>query len=318
MSMTRWGILGAAKFAREHMAPAIALAENAQLAAIATRSAQKAEDFRAFNADLRVHCDYDALLDDPQIDAVYIPLPNDMHTPWAIKALEAGKAVLVEKPASLSTAELDCLIAARDASGRFAAEAYMIVHHPQWRKMREIFQSGVLGDMRRVDGVFTYDNSGDPENIRHHAARGGGSVPDIGVYPYGAVRYVTGQEPVEFLSKHIERQGGVDLSARICAAFDGFTFTACTSMRMMRWQGMEFHGSRALARLSAPFNPGVFGEARLELHHADGCFECFRWPQDNQYVLQIEAFQRAMQGESYACPLEFSRGTQVMIDAVLG
>ena len=318
MNITRWGILGAAKFARQHMAPAIALAEGAELTAIATRSAEKANAFKAFNANLTVHNTYDALLHDPNIDAIYIPLPNDMHTPWAIKALEAGKAVLVEKPASLSVAELDQLITARDASKQMVAEAFMIVHHPQWTKMREIFESGQLGEMKRVSGVFTYDNSADPNNIRQQAKRGGGSVPDIGVYPYGAVRFVTGQEPLRLLSKQIEREAGVDVTTHICAAFDGFTFNASTSMRMMRWQAMEFHGTKAFACLTAPFNPGVYGEARLEMHHLDGRVECFRWPKENQYVLQIEAFQRAMQGENYACPLEFSRGTQAMIDEILG
>ena len=290
MGCIRWGILGAAKFAREHMGPAIALAKDAELRAIATRTPEKADVFKRFRSDLRVFDNYQALLDDPEIDAIYIPLPNDMHTPWAIKALNAGKAVLIEKPVSLNVAQLDELIAARDATGGCVAEAFMILHHPQWIKMRELVETGALGTLRRVEGVFTYDNQNDPGNIRRQAERGGGSVPDIGVYPYGAVRFVTGQEPRALISRHIERDEGVDVFAHICMGFEGFTFCATTSMGMMRWQGMEFHGTNAVARLSAPFNPGVFGEARLELHRADGTIECFRWPEENQYVLQIEAF----------------------------
>ncbi len=318
MTVTRWGILGAASFAREHMAPAIAKASGGTLAALATRDPQKAAPFQKLSANITVYGSYDELLADPNIDAVYIPLPNDMHTPWAIKALNAGKPVLVEKPASLSVAEFDTLIAARDVSGLLAAEAYMILHHPQWLKMREIYQSGVLGDLRRVESVFSYDNSSDTGNIRLQGARGGGSVPDIGVYPYGAVRFVTGQEPLGIACKDVSRVNGVDITTFVRADFDGFAFNATTSMHMAPWQSMEFHGTQGIARLHVPFNAGVFGEAKLDLHLADGQTQSFRWPTTNQYVLQVEAFQRALQGESYACPLEFSRGTQAMIDVILG
>lgn len=317
MTLTRWGILGAAKFAREHMGPAIALSKGAELAAIATRDPEKAIPFQSLNANLTVYQNYDELLGDPAIDAIYIPLPNDLHIPWAIKALEAGKHVLVEKPASLSVEEFDTLIAARDASGLMAAEAYMIVHHPQWQKMREIFRSGVLGDLRRVESIFSYDNSGDPGNIRRQETHGGGSVPDIGVYPYGAVRFVTGQEPLRIAYKDVQRVEGVDITSFVRADFEGFTFNATTSMQMSPWQSIEFHGTRAVARLTAPFNARIFGEARLEVQDAAGRIETFRYPTQNQYVLQVEAFQRAISGEAYECPLEFSRGTLAMVQEVL-
>jgi predicted dehydrogenase len=318
MTVTRWGILGAAKFAREHMAPAIASAENAELVALATRDASKAAPFQKLAANLAVHESYDALLSDPNVDAVYIPLPNDLHVPWALKALAAGKPVLVEKPVGMTTSEVDTLIAQRDASGLLAAEAYMIVHHPQWIKMRELFQSGALGRLRRVDGAFSYDNRAEPGNIRNLPENGGGGVRDIGVYPYGAVRFVTGQDPLEITDVQIERENGVDTLAHVTARFDDFTFSAMTSMRLCPWQMMEFHGEKAVARLTAPFNAGVYGEARIDVQDSNGGEETFRWPKTNQYVLQVEAFQRALHGETYACPLEFSRGTQVMIDQILG
>jgi predicted dehydrogenase len=109
----------------------------------------------------------------------------------------------------------------------------------------------------------------------------------------------------------------VDVHAQVTAEFDGFTYDSTTSMRMVPWQYMEFHGEKGVARLTAPFNPRVVGEARLELVRSNGSSEVFRWPSDNQYVLQVEAFQRAMRGETYGCPLEFSRGTQAMLDQVL-
>lgn len=318
MTVTRWGILGAAKFAREHMAPAIVSAENAELVALATRDASKAAPFQKLAANLKVHESYDALLSDPNVDAVYIPLPNDLHVPWALKALAAGKPVLVEKPVGMTVSEVDTLIAQRDASGLLAAEAYMIVHHPQWIKMRDLVQSGALGRLRRVDGAFSYDNRAEPGNIRNLPENGGGGVRDIGVYPYGAVRFVTEQDPLEITDIQIERENGVDTLAHVTARFDDFTFSAMTSMRLCAWQMMEFHGEKAVARLTAPFNAGVYGEARIDVQDSNGGVETFRWPNTNQYVLQVEAFQRALQGETYACPLEFSRGTQVMIDQILG
>ena len=318
MSTTRWGILGAAKFAREHMGPAIAAAEGAELAALATSAPERAVPFQKFAPILAIYHTYDELLADPTIDAIYIPLPNDMHQPWALKCLAAGKAVLVEKPVGMDVAEIDELIAVRDASGLLAAEAYMIVHHPQWQKMRDLVQSGALGDLRRVSSTFSYDNRADVDNIRQQAARGGGGLRDIGVYTFGSVRFVTGQEPARIISKQLTLENGVDVHAQVTAEFDGFTYDSTTSMRMTPWQCVEFHGETAIARLTAPFNPLVFGEARLDLVQSDGSSEVFRWPRKNHYVLQVEAFQRAMQGEAYACPLEFSRGTQAMIDEVLG
>ena len=317
MGTTRWGILGAAKFAREHMGPAIAAAQGGELVALATSDAQKAFPFHKFAPNLKVHTDYDALLADPNIDAVYIPLPNDMHQPWALKTLAAGKAVLVEKPVGMNVAEIDELIAARDASGLLAAEAYMIVHHPQWQKMRELVQSGALGKLRRVSSTFSYDNRADESNIRHSAARGGGGLRDIGVYTLGGARFVTGQESTRIVSKQLTLEQGVDVHALVTAEFDGFTYDSTTSMRMTPFQCAEFHGEEAIARLSAPYNPLVYGEARLEVLRKDGSSEVFRWPSANHYALQVEAFQRAMQGESYGCPLEFSRGTQAMLDEIL-
>ncbi|WP_439140625.1 Gfo/Idh/MocA family protein [Planktotalea sp.] len=317
MGTTRWGILGAAKFAREHMGPAIAAAQGGELVALATSDALKAVPFQKFAPNLKVHTDYDALLADPNVDAVYIPLPNDLHQPWALKALAAGKAVLVEKPIGMNVAEIDELIAARDASGLLAAEAYMIVHHPQWQKMRELVQSGALGRLRRVSSTFSYDNRADESNIRHSAARGGGGLRDIGVYTLGGARFVTGQEPKRIISKQLTLEHGVDVHALVTAEFDDFTYDSTTSMRMTPYQCAEFHGEDAIARLSVPYNPLVYGEARLEVLKKDGSSEVFRWPSANHYVLQVEAFQRAMQGESYGCPLEFSRGTQAMLDEIL-
>ncbi|MCA1777033.1 MAG: Gfo/Idh/MocA family oxidoreductase, partial [Loktanella sp.] len=144
----RWGVLGAANFAKQHMAPAIHAAKGAELYALATSSPEKAAGFQAFAPGLAIHDSYDALLADPMVDAVYIPLPNHLHVEWSVKALEAGKHVLCEKPMTLAAPEFDQLIAARDKAGKLAAEAFMIVHHPQFARARELVQAGAIGALR--------------------------------------------------------------------------------------------------------------------------------------------------------------------------
>lgn len=316
----RWGILGAAKFAREHMGRAIHAAEGAELVALATRETGRAAPFAAFAPGLRVHASYDALLADPEIEAVYVPLPNNLHVEWVLKAVHAGKHVLCEKPLALWAGQFEEVIAARDASGLLVSEAYMIVHHPQWQRAKALIGEGAIGRLLQVDGFFSYDNAGDADNIRNRPETGGGSLPDIGVYPCGAVRFVTGAEPEE-VDCEISWENGVDVTAHVTARFPGFRFQATTSMRMHPRQEMTFHGSEGILRLTAPFNPGVFGEARVELWRNDhrggpASVTVERFPRANHYVAQVEAFGRTLRGgEAWPCPLEFSRGTQAMLDA---
>lgn len=318
----RWGILGAANFAREQMGPAINAARDAVLAGLATSDPAKAEPFARLAPGIRVFDSYEALLADPDIDAVYVPLPNHIHVEWTLKALAAGKAVLTEKPMTMQEAEFDQLIAARDRAGRLAAEAYMIVHHPQWQRARDLVRDGAIGPLVHVDGFFSYDNRSDPGNIRNRPETGGGSTRDIGVYTMGSARFVLGEEPEE-VDAEIAWENGVDVTAHVTARFPSVRFQATTSMRMHPRQEMTFHGETGIIRLTAPFNANVFGQAELHLHrnaHGAGgspAVTVERWPGVNHYVLQVENFGAAMRGESdYPCPLEFSRGTQAMIDRV--
>jgi predicted dehydrogenase len=328
MSTTlNWGILGAAKFAREHMAPAIHAARGARLVALATSDAVKAAPFQAFCPDLRVHENYDALLADPGVDAVYIPLPNHLHVEWATKALQAGKHVLVEKPVALKAEEIDGLIALRDSTGLLAAEALMIAHHPQWLRTRALIRSGAIGDLVHVDGVFSY-NLRDAGNIRAQAALGGGGLRDIGVYTFGGVRLATGLEPDTLAAAHVswsgsgdgkpggKAGGGVDLLAHVTGRFDGFSYSSVTSMNMAPYQRMSFHGSEGWIELRAPFNAGVYDQATLVVER-EGVREETRFPGVNQYVLQVEAFGRsALSGVEYGWALEDARGSEQMIDRV--
>ncbi|MGR3363340.1 MAG: Gfo/Idh/MocA family protein [Maritimibacter harenae] len=315
----RWGILGAAEFARKHMGPAIHAAAGNRLAALATSSPAKADPFRAMAGEIAVFNSYEALLASDDIDAVYIPLPNHMHVEWTLKALEAGKHVLCEKPVAMEAAEIDRLIAARDDSGLLAAEAFMILHHPQWQRAKALVEAGAIGELRHADVAFSFNNP-DETNIRNRPETGGGGIRDIGVYAYGSVRYVTGAEP-EALAARVRWENGVDTWAQADAVMTGpggrFTYAGMTSTRLAPRQEVVFHGADATLRLPVPFNAGLFGEARVILRRADGTEIVERWPGVNQYVLQVEAFAAAVRGEMpYPVPLEFSRGTQLMIDMV--
>lgn len=311
----RFGILGAAKFAREHMARAIHAAEGADFAAIATSDPAKAEPFRAFAPGLRVHDSYDALLADPTIDAVYIPLPNHLHVEWAIKAAQAGKHVLCEKPIAMNEAEFDQIIAARDAAGVLVAEAYMIVHHPQFIRAKEIVASGVLGDLVMVDTVFSYNNAEATDNIRNRPETGGGGLPDIGVYTFGSVRFVTGEEPSSVNHANIRFENGVDVFVQMQATFPSFDYQAVVSMRMAPRQHITFHGTKGHMTLTAPYNAAVYDQAEIVVETPDMKRVTERFPGVNQYVIQVQNFCNAVRnGAAYPCPLEFSRGTQRMID----
>ncbi len=310
----KWGILGAAKIARTDLAPAMQVARETELVALATRERTRAAPFEALVPGLRVHCSYEALLDDPEIEAVYIPLPNHLHLDWSIRAAEAGKHVLCEKPIALHVSDIDALIATREATGKLIAEAFMVAHHPQWAVVRDLLAEGVIGPLEHVEGVFTYTNR-DRANIRHSAEMGGGGLRDVGVYPCITTRLATGAEP-DRLRADIRWQDRVDTFARVWADFPGFTLSFYCGMMQARRQHMLFHGQNGWIALSAPFNGVVYGDCVVEWPQgSDTCSR--RFNNVNQYALMLENFARsARDGTPFPCPLEFSRGNQAMIDAI--
>ncbi len=317
MQSLRWGILGAAKIAREFVAPAIHLSNNGMLAAVASRDAERGEAFVAPFAGARVLTDYQALIDDPDIDAVYIPLPNHLHVEWTRRCLQAGKAVLCEKPIALEAAEIDALIAERDRAGVLAAEAFMVTHHPQWAHCRNLIAEGAIGKLHHIDGAFTYFNA-DPANIRNQLDLGGGALRDIGVYPVITARLVSGAEPQQVRAViRTDPRDGTDTLSRVWCEFEDFALDFYVSTRLGLRQEMVFHGTDGWLRVAAPFNAGSYGEASVELGKPDGTRHLQRYPRVDHYVLQAEAFARSVhEGVPYACTLEYSRANQRVIDAI--
>lgn len=315
-TIVRWGVLGAAKIGWEHLCPAIHLSERGEFYALATRSREKAQPYLDCYPGLTVHGSYEDLLADPEIHAVYIPLPNSMHVEWTRKALDAGKHVLCEKPIALRAAEIDTLIAARDRTGLVAAEAFMVTHHPQWHFVRDQVQSGAIGRLQFVQGAFSFNNAAEPENIRNRDDLGGGALRDIGVYPSVTTRFVTGQEPLNVRST-IEWDRGIDATATVLAQFPDFTLQFYCSMRLGARQEMVFHGDEGFIRVTAPFNAGLYDGETVQIRRDDGTTTTKRFLNSQHYLRQIEAFNRSvLDNDPFPCTLELSRDNQVMIDMI--
>jgi predicted dehydrogenase len=316
--MFRWGILSTAKIGRDHVVPALQDAENGVVTAIASRDEQKARALADRFGVPYAFGSYEEMLASDVIDGVYIPLPTSQHVEWAVKAADAGKHVLVEKPLALKAADIAPVIAARDRNHVLVSEAFMVTYHPQWLKVRELIAEGAVGRLRHVQGAFTYYNV-DARNMRNRPELGGGGLPDIGVYPTVAARFSTGREPLR-LQATVERDPkfGTDIYACVKAEFDGFDLTFYCATQMAARQIMVFHGDKGFIEVHAPFNAGLYDHHRIELHNRNHTeATVFRFPDTRQYRLEAETFARAAQGEDVPVfTLEDSVRNQKVIDAI--
>ncbi len=310
----RWGIMSAAKIAREWVCPAIHMSDRGSITAIASKTPGKAAALAERYGDVTLLNDYEKLIASDEVDAIYIPLPNSEHVEWSQKALAAGKHVLCEKPIALKSNEIDQLMVTAAEKDLVAAEAFMVVHHPQWIRVRELLGEGVIGELVHVQGAFTYFND-DLENIRNRPEVGGGALRDIGVYPCVTARFVTGQEPEE-VTADIDWINGVDATARVKARFASFSMDFYVSMRMAGYQRMSFHGTKGVLTVETPFNAKAYGDDIISIK-AGNTETRERFPLVDQYREQINAFNTAvLEDEDFACPLAFSQGNQRMIDMI--
>jgi predicted dehydrogenase len=316
--MFRWGVLSTARIAREQLIPAIQTAGNGTLAAIASRDLARAKALAEQTGATHAFGSYEEMLASDAIDGVYIPLPTSQHVEWAVKAADAGKHVLVEKPLALQAEQIAEVIDARDRNKVLISEAFMVTYHPQWHKVRELVQGGAIGRLRHVQGAFTYYNV-DPVNMRNRPELGGGALPDIGVYPTVTTRFVTGKEPVR-VQASVERDPtfGTDSYSSVKADFGGFDLSFYLSTQLAARQVMLFHGDAGFIEVHAPFNAGGYGDHVVTLHnqnHSEATV--YRFPSTQQYRLEVEAFARAARGEKVAVfTLEDSVRNQKVIDAI--
>ena len=316
--MLRIGILSTALIGREHLIPAIQAASNASLTAIASRKLSSAKKLAAQTGAPLAFGSYEELLASDEIDAVYIPLPTSHHVEWSVKAANAGKHVLCEKPISLKASDINKIIKAREKNKVIVSEAFMVTYHPQWHKVKDLLKKGTIGDLKHIDGSFTYFNT-DPNNMRNRPELGGGVLPDIGVYPTVTARYVTGMEPQRLQATiDFDPKMKTDRYANICAEFAGFTMSFYLSTQMANRQSMVFHGDKGFIELTAPFNSNLYEGDEVRVHNKDHSeARVYRYTGINQYQLQIEAFANAVAGKKQTVfALEDSVLNQKVIDAI--
>lgn len=316
--MLRFGILSTAKIGRELVVPAIQDAENCVVTAVASRDLVKARAMADRFSVPHAFGSYEEMLASDLIDAVYIPLPTSQHVEWSIKAADAGKHVLCEKPIALKADEIDRVIAARDRNKVLITEAYMVTYAPVWHKVRSLVAEGRIGRLRHVQGAFTYFNR-DAGNMRNIPELGGGGLPDIGVYPTIATRFVTGKEPVRVqASTERDPDFGTDIYSSVRAGFDDFELSFYISTQLAARQVMVFHGTEGFIEVKSPFNADRYGAEEIELTNQNhGQSQIFRFQDSRQYKCEAEAFARAAAGEKQEIvTLESSKLSQKFIDAI--
>jgi len=250
----RWGVLSTARIATEKVIPGIRRSTTGEVVAIASRDAARARASADALGIPRIHGSYEALLADPGVDAIYIPLPNHLHAEWSIRALEAGKHVLCEKPLALSAADADRMAHAASSSGRLLMEAFMYRHHPSWVAVQELVAGGRIGRLQAVDSWFSYFLD-DPANIRNVLEYGGGALYDIGCYSVSLSRLLFGAEPAEVAAAIVrDPVSGVDTLTTGHMVFPGglASFTCATQVEPD--QRVHVYGTDGRIEIEIPFN----------------------------------------------------------------
>jgi predicted dehydrogenase len=302
----------------EKVTPAIQKAANCEVVAIASRGQERAEKASRRLGIASAFGTYQELLDAPDIDAVYIPLPNDLHAEWVIKAAAAGKHVLCEKPIAMSSRESIVMAQACADAGVLLQEAFMYRHHPSWVEAVRLVRSGGIGAIQAVQSWFSYYND-DPRNIRNQIDHGGGATMDIGCYNISLSRLLFDEEP-ESVSASIRRDPdlGVDIVSSAILSFPGggqSTFTC--SMRSYPFQRVNIVGTDGKIEIEIPFNIPPDVETTITLTSAEGS-EILRFPPADQYTIQAELFAAAITGgtEAPVAPVD-AIANMVTIEAVL-
>jgi predicted dehydrogenase len=317
----RWGVLGAANIAIEKVIPAMMRSARSRVVAIASRSEAKAIGAAKRLGIPRAHGSYEALIADPEIEAIYNPLPNHLHVPWSIRAADAGKHVLCEKPVALSAAEATELRAVRDRTGVLIGEAFMVRTHPQWLEAHRIVNSGRIGELRLVSGHFSYFRR-DANDIRSRPEFGGGALMDIGCYPITISRWMFGAEPVEVVAQ-VERDPdfGVDRLASALMRFPNGQATFACSGQLVPFQRMEIFGTRGRIEVEIPFNAPPDRSCRIFVDDGSAlgglAAETIEFPVVDQYTLQADQFSEAIRGKgSVPVSIDDAVANMAVIDAL--
>jgi predicted dehydrogenase len=321
MRKLRWGVIGVAKIAVEKVIPAMQGSELTEVIAVASRDRNKALAAADELGLAKAYGSYEELLDDPDIDAVYNPLPNHLHKEWTIAAAERGKHVLCEKPIGMSAGECEELIATRDRTGVKIQEAFMVRTHPQWLAARELVRSGRIGTLRAIGGHFSYFND-DPANVRNVLDWGGGALMDVGCYPITVSRFLFEAEPLRVMGL-VERDPrfGTDrlTSALLDFAAGQGVFTCST--QLVPCQRVQLFGTAGRIELEIPFNAPNDRPCRIFVDDGGDLFgagvQALSFDTCDQYTIQADLFSRAIRdGRPAPLPLEDSVLNMRVIEAL--
>jgi predicted dehydrogenase len=321
MEPVRFGVISTARIGIEKVIPAMQRSRHTRIVAIASRDLARAEAAAAALGIARAYGSYAELLEDPEIEAVYNPLPNHLHVPISVEAATAGKHVLCEKPVALTASEAERLIEARERAGVLIQEAFMVRHHPQWRRARELVRAGRLGDLRVVQGSFSYMNR-DPQNVRNQAGIGGGGLYDIGCYPIVTARFLFESEPTRVVGQ-IEYDPNFETDRLASALLEfprGQALFVC-STQLVPYQRMQIFGTEGRIEIEIPFNAPPDRPCRIFVDDgsrlADASAETESFEVVDQYTLQGDAFARAIrEGMPLEFPLEDAISNMRVIDAI--
>lgn len=317
----RWGIIGCAAIAKRAVIPGIQQSENNQVVAIASRNLSTAQETAAQLNIPVAYGSYDELLQDPQIDAVYIPLPNHLHKEWTLKAAAAGKHVLCEKPLALTADEAAQMIAGCQAAGVHLAEAFMYRHHPRYQLLKDKIASGVIGEIRGIHGTFTFNSSANHGNVRFNQAWGGGSVYDVGCYPITAARLLLEREPEAVTAQAFfsPEHDNVDMMTSGLIEFPG---SVALTFDCGMWAGgrntLEIVGSTGYITVPNAFVSGSEDGWSFYIHTGKESPEKVTVPLINQYAKQADDFAAVvLQNASPIVEADDALHNMKIIDAVL-
>lgn len=317
----RWGILGAAKIAVEKVIPAMQRGEWTEVSAIASRGLEKATKTAANLGIPNAYGSYDELLADPNVEAVYIPLPNHLHVPWTIKAAAAGKHVLCEKPIGLTAHEARTVKASSERTGVRIQEAFMVATHPQWLAVRELIKSGRIGDLQAVTGFFSYFNR-NADNIRNKPEFGGGAIMDIGCYPIFISRLIFGEEPSRVVAlTERDPEMKVDRLNSVILDFPSGQASFVCGTQLVPYQRMQFFGERGRIEVEIPFNIPIYTATRIYVDDGSDLYgrniETIEFAAADQYTIQADLFSKMIrEGGEPAVSLENSIDNMAVIEAL--
>jgi predicted dehydrogenase len=317
----RWGVLGVASIALRRAIPGMQKGEWGEVAAIASRDRGRAEKATREHGIPRAYGSYEELLRDPEIEAIYIPLPNHLHVPWTIQAAEAGKHVLCEKPLAMSVADAERVLAARKRMGVKIGEAFMVRSHPRWILTREMIRTGRIGALRSIAGLFSYFNR-EPKNVRNVPEFGGGALLDIGCYPVTLSRFIFGEEPTRVIgSLEKDPEFKTDRLDSAILDFPSGRATFTCSTQLIYHQRVHIQGTTGRMEIDTPLNPPTDRPSRILIDDGrdllGGGVTMETISPCDQFTIQGDLFSRAIrENGEVPVPVEDAIANAAVIEAI--